>query len=153
MAVVQFFSTDGPEGTEWRQKNFGILGFIRDPNRKSYYFRLYCPIRHQLLWEHEMYNGLQYQIHAKFFHCFEAEECIVGFNFASEEEAAAFEETVISVQKRRREKRLEQRSKSHNNQNKVSQPSVSNNNFGPPVQINGKSHKNKSKNSKNKKIH
>lgn len=73
MAVVQFFSTDGPEGTEWRQKNFGILCFVRDPNRKSYYFRLYCPIRHQLLWEHEMYNGLLYQSPTKFFHCFEAE--------------------------------------------------------------------------------
>lgn len=73
MAVVQFFSTDSPESVEWRQKNFGILCFVRDPNRKSYYFRLYCPIRHQLLWEHEMYNGLQYQSPAKFFHCFEAE--------------------------------------------------------------------------------
>lgn len=73
MAVVQFFSTDGPEGTEWRLKNFGILGFIRDPNRKSYYFRLYCPIRHQLLWEHELYNGLQYLSLVNFFHCFEAE--------------------------------------------------------------------------------
>lgn len=73
MAVVQFFSTDGPEGIEWRQKNFGILSFIKDPNRKSYYFRLYCPIRHQLLWEHELYNGLQYLSLAKFFHCFEAE--------------------------------------------------------------------------------
>uniref|UniRef100_A0A2S2R129 Neural Wiskott-Aldrich syndrome protein n=1 Tax=Sipha flava TaxID=143950 RepID=A0A2S2R129_9HEMI len=151
MAVVQFFSTDSPESIEWRQKNFGILSFVRDPNRKSYYFRLYCPIRHQLLWEHEMYNGLQYQSPAKFFHCFEAEECIVGFNFASEDEAATFEETITNLQKRRREKRLEQRSKSHNNQNNVSQPSMSNNTFGPPVQINGKGHKNKGKNSKNKK--
>lgn len=73
MAVVQFFSTDGPECTEWRQKHFGILSFVRDPIRKSYYFRLYCPIRYQLLWEHEMYNGLQYESPAKFFHCFEAE--------------------------------------------------------------------------------
>lgn len=68
---------------------------------------------------------------------------------------------------------LEQRSKSHNNQNNVLQPvSNSNNTYGPPVQMNGneiayllltiylssfwivhsgKSHKNKGKNSKNKK--
>ncbi|KAF0752333.1 neural Wiskott-Aldrich syndrome protein-like isoform X1 [Aphis craccivora] len=152
MAVIQFFSTDGPEGTEWRQKNFGILCFVRDPNRKSYYFRLYCPIRHQLLWEHEMYNGLLYQSPTKFFHCFEAEECIVGFNFASEDEAAVFEEAVINLQRRRREKRLEQRSKSHNNQNNVLQPVCnSNNTYGPPIQMNGKGHKNKGKNSKNKK--
>lgn len=78
MAVVQFFSTDGPEGTEWRQKNFGILSFVRDPNRKSYYFRLYCPIRHQLLWEHEMYNELQYQSPISFFHCFEAEVKLIN---------------------------------------------------------------------------
>ncbi|CAH1724118.1 actin nucleation-promoting factor WASL-like [Aphis gossypii] len=152
MAVVQFFSTDGPEGTEWRQKNFGILCFVRDPNRKSYYFRLYCPIRHQLLWEHEMYNGLLYQSPTKFFHCFEAEECIVGFNFASEDEATLFEETVINLQRKKREKRLEQRSKSHNNQNNVLQPVCnSNNTYGPPIQMNGKGHKNKGKNSKNKK--
>ncbi|VVC46089.1 CRIB domain,PH domain-like,WASP family, EVH1 domain,WH1/EVH1 domain,WH2 domain,Wiscott-Aldrich syndrome [Cinara cedri] len=151
MAVVQFFSTDGPEGTEWRQKNFGILSFVKDPNRKSYYFRLYCPIRHQLLWEHEMYNGLHYQTPAKFFHCFEAEECIVGFNYASEEEATMFEETIVNLQRRRREKRLEQRSKLQNNQNNVSQTSVPNSSYGPPLQINGKIHKNKGKTSKNKK--
>lgn len=67
---------------------------------------------------------------------------------------------------------LEQRSKSHNNQKNVSQTPVSNNSYGPPIQINGifiiiiylynyllsclniplgKSHKNKGKNSKNKK--
>ncbi|XP_050428511.1 actin nucleation-promoting factor WASL-like [Adelges cooleyi] len=153
MAVVQFFSTDGPESTDWRQKNFGILCFIRDPNRKSYYFRLYCPIRRQLLWEHEMYNGLQYQSTAKFFHCFEAEECIVGFNFASEDEAATFEETVINLQRRRREKRLEQRNRAHNNQNSIQHPPTPNNMYGgPPVQVNGKvRNKNKAKNSKNKK--
>jgi len=32
---------------------------------------------------------------------------------------------------------LEQRSKSRNNQNNVSQPSVSNNTYGPPIQFNG----------------
>ncbi|XP_050537126.1 actin nucleation-promoting factor WASL-like [Daktulosphaira vitifoliae] len=152
MAVVQLFSTDSPESTDWRQKNFGILSFVRDPNRKSYYFRLYCPIRHQLLWEHEMYNGLQYQISAKFFHCFEAEECIVGFNFASEDEATNFEEAVIGLQKKRRVKRLEQRNKAHNNQNNIHQPIATNNAmYGPQTQINGKVRKNKAKNSKNKK--
>lgn len=33
-------------------------------------------------------------------------ECIVGFNFASEEEATIFEDTVIGLQRRRREKRM-----------------------------------------------
>lgn len=32
---------------------------------------------------------------------------------------------------------IEQRSKSHNNQNNTSQPSVSNSTYGPPAQING----------------
>lgn len=71
--VVQLFTTDGPEGTEWQYQNFGILSFVRDSNRRSYYYQLYCPIRHQLLWEHEMYNGLKYQRSDSFFHCFEAE--------------------------------------------------------------------------------
>lgn len=34
---------------------------------------------------------------------------------------------------------LEQRSKLHNSQNNISQPSTPNNSYGPPVQINGTS--------------
>lgn len=73
MAVIQFYSTDGPMGTEWQNKTFGVLSFVRDPQRESYYFQLFCPIQHELLWEHELYNGLQYQNLTTFFHCFESE--------------------------------------------------------------------------------
>lgn len=40
-----------------------------------------------MLWEHEIYNSMDYKAPISYFHTFEAEDCMAAFNFASETEA------------------------------------------------------------------
>lgn len=40
-----------------------------------------------MLWEHEVYNSMDYKAPMSYFHTFEAEDCMAAFNFASETEA------------------------------------------------------------------
>lgn len=40
-----------------------------------------------MLWEHEVYNSMEYKAPISYFHTFEAEDCMAAFNFASETEA------------------------------------------------------------------
>lgn len=40
-----------------------------------------------MLWEHEVYNSMEYKTPISYFHTFEAEDCMAAFNFASETEA------------------------------------------------------------------
>lgn len=60
---------------------------IRDNPKRSYFFRLYCLQRRAMLWEHEVYNSLEYHAPLPYFHTFEAEDCMVAFNFANETDA------------------------------------------------------------------
>lgn len=40
-----------------------------------------------MLWEHEVYNSMEYNAPMSYFHTFEGEECMTAFNFADETEA------------------------------------------------------------------
>lgn len=40
-----------------------------------------------MLWEHEVYNSMEYNAPMPYFHTFEGEECMAAFNFADETEA------------------------------------------------------------------
>uniref|UniRef100_A0A8D8Z4V3 Neural Wiskott-Aldrich syndrome protein n=1 Tax=Cacopsylla melanoneura TaxID=428564 RepID=A0A8D8Z4V3_9HEMI len=87
-AVIQLFNTNRSLGSVWHQKHFGVLCLVRDKNLRAYIFRLYCLTKEKMLWEHELYISMEYIVHHEnFLHIFEAEDCMVAFNFASEEEA------------------------------------------------------------------
>lgn len=64
-----------------------MLCFVKDNARKNYFFRLFCLKRASLVWEHEIYNGMEYIASTDFLHTFEGEDYMVGFNFADTEEA------------------------------------------------------------------
>lgn len=40
-----------------------------------------------MLWEHEVYNSMDYKAPLSHFHTFEGEECMTAFNFANESDA------------------------------------------------------------------
>ena len=71
--VVQMYSTDGPDGVHWVKRDVGILCLVRDTNRRSYFFRLFCLLQNRMVWEHEIYNSMQYLAPRSFLHTFEAE--------------------------------------------------------------------------------
>jgi len=79
--------TEAPLHKDWVKKNTGIITLIRDNPRRSFFLRLYCLQRKIMIWEHEIYNSMDYKAPMSYFHTFEAEDCMAAFNFASETEA------------------------------------------------------------------
>lgn len=85
--VIQLYLTEPPLHKEWIKKTTGIITLIRDNPRRSFFLRLYCLQRKAMLWEHEVYNAMDYKAPMSYFHTFEAEDCMTAFNFASETDA------------------------------------------------------------------
>ncbi|CAG9863253.1 unnamed protein product [Phyllotreta striolata] len=138
--VVQLYLTKPPEHSHWFKKSTGILCFVKDNTKKNFFFRLFCIQRNMKVWEHQMYNNMEYIEGTPFFHMFEGENCLVAFNFANIEEARDLRIVVhqkIQARKRREEKRCRQISQSQTlpsptthlnlNYKKTLDPSVKNN--------------------------
>ncbi|XP_041973647.1 neural Wiskott-Aldrich syndrome protein-like [Aricia agestis] len=122
-AVVQLFTTEGPGHSEWKKKDTGVLCLIKDNARRSYFFRIYCLYRKSMIWEHEVYNQIEYKSPRPYLHTFEAEEYMTAFNFANEDEATKLRNTLIEkieLRKQRREERRQRQSQQAGRTNSVS---------------------------------
>lgn len=58
-SIVQLFQSAAPKHSKWLKKYTGALCFVKDSIKRSYYFRLYCLIRHELMWEQEIYDAIK----------------------------------------------------------------------------------------------
>lgn len=58
-SVIQLYTTDPPAHSHWIKKSSGILCFIKDNSRRSYFLHVYCTSTHQLIWEQEIYNTME----------------------------------------------------------------------------------------------
>lgn len=76
------FATDGPDGVHWIKRDVGILCLVRDNNKRSYFFRLFCLVQNRMMWEHEIYSGMQYLAPRSFLHTFEAEVSVLYFTLS-----------------------------------------------------------------------
>lgn len=56
--VAQMYTTEGPSHSRWIKKHTGALCFIKDNAKRSYYCRIFCLVKHELLWEQEMYDTI-----------------------------------------------------------------------------------------------
>lgn len=54
--VAQLFQTESPNHSRWIKKYSGALCFVKDNAKRSYYCRMYCLMRHEMVWEQEMYD-------------------------------------------------------------------------------------------------
>ncbi|PWN48801.1 WH1-domain-containing protein [Violaceomyces palustris] len=69
----------------------GAIAFVRDLNKATFYFKVVdLKGTRGVIWEHELYDGFQYNQDRTFFHSFEGDDCLVGFSFADESEAGDF---------------------------------------------------------------
>lgn len=110
-ALCQLYLAESPNVHQWTKRYCGIVCFVKDRSKRSYYFRIYDPKRQQLLWEQEMYQQLKYKSPRRFFHTFEADHCQAGINFADEEESKRFEQVIsdkITERQRKKEERRRQ---------------------------------------------
>ncbi|XP_076241494.1 uncharacterized protein LOC143183699 [Calliopsis andreniformis] len=109
--VIQLYLTEPPLHKDWIKKTTGIITLIRDNPRRSFFFRLYCLQRKAMLWEHEVYNAMDYKAPLAYFHTFEAEDCMAAFNFASTTDAVTLRNILLGKLNAKRQRRQQRRSK------------------------------------------
>lgn len=56
--IAQLYQTEGPTNSRWIKKHTGALCFIKDNGKRSYYCRMFCLMRHEMVWEQEMYDTI-----------------------------------------------------------------------------------------------
>ncbi|XP_028849466.1 wiskott-Aldrich syndrome protein-like isoform X2 [Denticeps clupeoides] len=102
--VVQLYMALPHNPNCWCLQNTGVLCFVKDNHQRSYFIRLFDVQAGKLLWEQELFNQLVYKRARPFFHTFAGDECQVGLNFVSEQEAESFfyniEEKIIQRNER-----------------------------------------------------
>ncbi|XP_066065274.1 LOW QUALITY PROTEIN: actin nucleation-promoting factor WAS-like [Chamaea fasciata] len=96
----------GVPGGSWNLRGCGVACLVRDSPRRSYFIRIFRLPAGVLWWEQELQGGMGYKTPTPFFHTFISHEGWAGLNFASEAEAATFEERV-QERLRRRQQRAE----------------------------------------------
>ncbi|XP_037029639.1 neural Wiskott-Aldrich syndrome protein isoform X1 [Bradysia coprophila] len=113
-AVVQLYITESPAHSLWIKRNTGIACFIRDSTKRSYFVRIYCLMKNELIWEEEMYESIYINKSKEYLLDFEGRECLIALNFASESEANQFYKTAtntISNRSKRRQDTNKRRSR------------------------------------------
>uniref|UniRef100_A0A1A9WVG9 WH1 domain-containing protein n=1 Tax=Glossina brevipalpis TaxID=37001 RepID=A0A1A9WVG9_9MUSC len=110
-AVVQIYKTEASAHSHWKKKFTGVVCFVKDSAQRSYFLRAYCLIKHELIWEHELYDSMKINKARPYLLTFEGHDGHVGLNFVSEEECESFYHAVDSIIETRNRKKLDKRSR------------------------------------------
>lgn len=71
--IAEVYQTSQPAHSIWSKKWIGALCFEKDYIKKSYFFRLYCLMRQQLVWEQEIYRHMDIALVRPFLLSFEGD--------------------------------------------------------------------------------
>ncbi|XP_029993704.1 WASP actin nucleation promoting factor b isoform X2 [Sphaeramia orbicularis] len=94
-AVAQLFMALPNSPSFWSLQHTGVVCFVKDNPKRSYFIRMFDLKMGRLIWEQEIYNQLVYSAPQSFFHTFAADDCQVGLNFAEQQEADTFQNAVV----------------------------------------------------------
>ncbi|XP_054168787.1 actin nucleation-promoting factor WASL-like [Oppia nitens] len=108
-SVVQLLLSEAPYHTKWQIRCTGVVCFVKDNPKRSYFIRVYDFDKRQLVWEQELYNTFDYKCPRNFFHTFEAHDCMAGLNFADDREAKQFRDAIHGKLDERLKKKQEKR--------------------------------------------
>lgn len=106
--VAQLYQTEAPDHSRWLKRNTGALCFVKDNSKRSYFARLFCLVKHELVWEQEMYDTIEIVKIKPYLLSFEGQDGMVALNFAFEDEADTFinvAKMTVQNRNRRREER------------------------------------------------
>jgi len=104
--VAQVYRSEGPgHNYRWNKRTCGVICFVKDNLRRSYFIRVYDMDRTVLVFDQEIYNQFRYKAPRPYFHTFEGDDAQIGLNFADEAEADVFQKTVESKLAERRKRR------------------------------------------------
>ncbi|PPR07859.1 hypothetical protein CVT24_005596, partial [Panaeolus cyanescens] len=81
-----------PQPRKWSYAGLqGALVFCTSLLDNSFYFRMVdLDGTRGIIWQHELYDGIEFNQDRPFFHSFEGDKCMIGFVYADESEAKAF---------------------------------------------------------------
>ncbi|XP_067685165.1 actin nucleation-promoting factor WASL-like isoform X1 [Haliotis asinina] len=112
--VVQLYLSDSPDKLRWNKRSAGVVTFVKDNTKRSYFIRVYDIRKQQLLWEQELYNQFRYKCPREYFHTFEADQSQAGLNFASEDEALKFKNAVENKLAERHHRKMQKTQRKKN---------------------------------------
>uniref|UniRef100_A0A8D2JHY8 Actin nucleation-promoting factor WAS n=1 Tax=Varanus komodoensis TaxID=61221 RepID=A0A8D2JHY8_VARKO len=99
--VAQLFLALPQGSRSWSKQGCGVLCFVKDNPKRSYFIRFYNLKNSKMIWEQELYTQLVYTSATSYFHTFPGDECNVGLNFTDQKEACDFQQMVEEkIQKR-----------------------------------------------------
>ncbi|XP_029103833.1 neural Wiskott-Aldrich syndrome protein-like isoform X2 [Scleropages formosus] len=101
-AVVQVFAAD--RSSNWVKRCCGVACLVKDNPQRSYFIRVIDIKEGKLLFEQELYNNFSINYSRSYFISFAGDNCQVGLNFASEEEAKRFRAAMADLLSRRQRK-------------------------------------------------
>nr|XP_033779392.1 wiskott-Aldrich syndrome protein [Geotrypetes seraphini] len=107
-SVAQLFLALPPGSPHWNKQHCGVLCFVKDNPRRSYFIRLYDLKEAKMVWEQELYSSFDYLASTRYFHVFCADDCQAGLNFADENEADMFH-SVVEEKIQKRQQRQDKR--------------------------------------------
>lgn len=111
-AVAKVYTTEAPAHAAWLHRHTGVLCFVRDSSRRSYFMRLFCLVRGELVWEEEIYEAIYLNMSKEWLLDFEGRDNLVALDFAAEAEASAFYKTATQTIANRSKRRQVTNSKS-----------------------------------------
>lgn len=76
-AIIQLYLSQKPDHSRWTKYQTGIICFVKDFSRKSYFFRLFS-LNASQSWEQEMYSTFSYHKLTSNFHYFAADVCFIS---------------------------------------------------------------------------
>ncbi|KAJ7083738.1 hypothetical protein B0H15DRAFT_753990, partial [Mycena belliarum] len=116
-----------PQPDEWSYAGLqGALAFIKDNTKGIHAFRLVdLTGTRGVIWEYELYDGLEYFPDRAFFHSFAADECMVGFVFADEREARTLWKKVIAKKDSKSSKPASEKKKKSSKGGKIDKSMIS----------------------------
>lgn len=104
--VAQVYQSEGPgHSYRWNKRTCGVVCFVKDNGRRSYFIRVFDLDRNVLVYDQEIYTQFRYKSPRPYFHTFEGDEAQIGLNFADEDEADLFQKTVESKLAEKRDRR------------------------------------------------
>jgi len=113
--VAQVYCSEGPgHSYRWNKRCTGVVSFVKDNVKRSYYIRVYDIDQSLLVFEQEIYQQFKYKNPRPYFHTFEGDDSQIGLNFADEREASLFQD-VIEAKLRERKERREKRHQAKRN--------------------------------------
>uniref|UniRef100_A0A8C8JE72 Actin nucleation-promoting factor WASL n=1 Tax=Oncorhynchus tshawytscha TaxID=74940 RepID=A0A8C8JE72_ONCTS len=101
-AVVQVYGAD--RSSSWMKRCCGVACLIKDNPLRSYFIRVFDIKEGKTMFEQELYNNFSINSSRSYFISFAGDNCQVGLNFASEEEAKRFRAALNELLGRRQRK-------------------------------------------------